>query len=78
MLADEGSGGPAHGPQLTRSGEIPGIRYAGIMKHDDHLKQHLELCKRIYLRMLRDNTWPWPESHNCEDLVDCDQHSDKL
>jgi len=48
------------------------------MKHDDHLKQHLELCKRIYLRMLRDNTWPWPESHNCEDLVDCDQHSDKL
>lgn len=29
------------------------------MKSDDHLQQHLELCKRIYLRMRADGTWPW-------------------
>lgn len=43
------------------------------MTHDDHLQQHLELCKRIYLRMLKDGTWPWkdqPDSQNSQDLLE--------
>jgi hypothetical protein len=40
------------------------------MKNDDHLQQHLELCHRMYLRMLADGTWPWPDSQDSEDVVD--------
>ena len=29
------------------------------MKKNDHLQQHLDLCKRIYRRMLAENSWPW-------------------
>lgn len=32
------------------------------MDKEEHLRQHLELCKRIYLRMLEDGTWPWRDS----------------
>lgn len=42
------------------------------MTHDEHLSEHLELCKRIYLRMLADGTWPWDDSPNSEDLVESD------
>ncbi|WP_188527426.1 hypothetical protein [Sinisalibacter lacisalsi] len=42
------------------------------MSKDDHLKQHLELCKTIYLRMLKDGTWPWRDSQISEDLVESD------
>jgi hypothetical protein len=40
------------------------------MNKEDHLQQHLELCKRIYLRMLEEGTWPWSDSQNYEDLVE--------
>lgn len=29
---------------------------------DPHLERHLALCKRIYLRMLAEGSWPWPEA----------------
>ena len=28
-------------------------------ENDYHLQQHLELVKRMYLRMLEENSWPW-------------------
>lgn len=35
------------------------------------LERYLEICHRIYLRMKRDNTWPWvSDSTDDEDLVD--------
>jgi hypothetical protein len=43
------------------------------MNKDDHLQRHLELCRRMYLRMLADGTWPWKEglgSRDSEDVVD--------
>lgn len=43
------------------------------MNKDDHLQRHLDLCRRIYLRMLADGTWPWKEaqdSRKSEDLLD--------
>lgn len=43
------------------------------MNKDDHLQRHLELCRRMYLRMLADGTWPWkvgPDSSDSEDMVD--------
>lgn len=29
------------------------------MNPDPHLEQYLALCKRMYLRMQRENSWPW-------------------
>ena len=51
----------------------------GHMTHDDHLNEHLELCKRVYERMRRDNTWPWTDvadSTESEDLVESDRNPD--
>lgn len=31
------------------------------MDKDDHLQRHLDLCRRMYLRMLADGTWPWKD-----------------
>lgn len=40
------------------------------MTEDDHIQRHLELCQRIFERLLAEGTWPWPESQNPEDLVE--------
>jgi hypothetical protein len=46
------------------------------MTHDEHLNEHLELCKRIYERMKRENSWPWlengeqPDSPNSDGMID--------
>ena len=43
---------------------------------DPKLERYLELCQRIYERMVRDGTWPWKtdipidDSTLSEDLVD--------
>lgn len=47
-------------------------RYDVHMDNDEHLERHLELCKRIYLRMLKDGSWPWLDSPKPEDLVESD------
>jgi len=43
------------------------------MKKDEHLQRHLELCRRMYLRMLADGTWPFqdaPDSTEPDDMVE--------
>ena len=40
---------------------------------DPHLQRHLALCKRMYLRMLADGTWPLsetPDSPEFENVVE--------
>jgi len=48
------------------------------MDHDKHLQRHLDLCRRIYLRMLADGTWPMPdapESPKSDDMVESEDPS---
>ena len=43
------------------------------MTNDDHLDRHLALCKRMYLRMLAEGSWPWKEeadSPKTEDVIE--------
>jgi hypothetical protein len=48
------------------------------------LDQYLALCKRIYERMERDGTWPWPsweeqpDSHESPDMVDSGDNPENL
>lgn len=63
------------------SWRISGRPYASNMKKDDYLQLYLELCKRIYLRMRKDGTWPWidrPDSQNPGDLVESRDHPDDV
>lgn len=49
------------------------VRYDGDMDKEEHLRRHLELCKRVYERMKREGSWPWAEevdSPKSEDVVD--------
>lgn len=49
------------------------VRYSVGMDKDDHLEKHLELCRRVYLRMLADDSWPWKDeadSQKSENLVE--------
>ena len=40
------------------------------MTEDENIKNHLEICKAIYLRMLADGSWPWRDSQASEDVVE--------
>jgi len=31
------------------------------MTDEDRFEQFIELCKRVFERMQRDGTWPWPD-----------------
>jgi len=51
------------------------------MDHDKHLQRHLDLCRRIYLRMVANGTWPPthpPESPKSDDVVESEEPSTNL
>lgn len=51
------------------------------MNQDEHLERHLELCRRIYLRMLADGSWPWKDgtdSQKSEDLVESKDNNEDI
>jgi hypothetical protein len=49
------------------------------MEPSPELEAYLELCKRIYLRMEREGTWPWAtDSTNPEDVIDSSNHHDDV
>ena len=50
--------------------------YHGRMEKDDHLYEYLEICKRIYERMRRENSWPWNDSTEPDDLIESDHNND--
>ena len=40
------------------------------MSKDEHIQRHLELCQRVYERLLAEGKWPWPDSPKSEDVVE--------
>ena len=47
------------------------------MTDEEKFQRFLALCKRMYLRMQRDGTWPWPDSTSGEDVVESQDSSIK-
>jgi hypothetical protein len=45
--------------------------YFGFMTEEQRFEQFIELCKRIFERMEREDTWPWPG----DETQDPQQHS---
>jgi hypothetical protein len=48
------------------------------MTPEEHLQQHLELCKRVYLRLKAEGKWPWPDSPNSGDVVESEDSNTNL
>lgn len=44
------------------------------MDNNEQLRRYLDLCRRIYLRMLAEGSWPWADSPKSEDLVESDHN----
>ena len=40
------------------------------MTEDEHIMRHLEICQRIYERLVAEGKWPWPDSLNSEDVIE--------
>ena len=38
--------------------------------NDDQFQRYLEICRCIYKRMRRDNSWPWADSQDSEDVIE--------
>ena len=36
-------------------------QYSGRMTEEQRFEQFIELCKRIFERMEREGSWPWPD-----------------
>jgi hypothetical protein len=52
-----------------------------LMNKDEHLQRHIELCRRVYLRMLSDDSWPWkepPDSLKSEGVVESKDSANDL
>ena len=43
---------------------------------DPHLQRHLALCSRMYLRLIADGAWPWPEAPDSPDPHDMVESGD--
>ena len=51
------------------------------MNKNEHIERHLDLCRRVYLRMLAEGGWPWsddPESSKSEDMVESESNPKNL
>jgi len=51
------------------------------MNKDEHLERHLELCRRVYLRMLAEGSWPWKtegDSPKSEDVIESEDNTDDI
>lgn len=48
------------------------------MTDNDRLLRYLELCKRIYERMCRDGSWPWPDSPDDQGVVESEGDKSEL
>lgn len=57
----------------SASTEQPPFLHTVTMNDEERLEQFIELCKRVYERLERDGSWPWPEEPDStvsDDLVE--------
>jgi len=57
------------------------LKYPEVMDKEEHLQRHLELCRRMYLRMSAEGSWPWKEetdSTEPEDVIESEDTNDDI
>ena len=48
------------------------------MKNNEHIIRHLEICQRVYERLVTEGKWSWPDSTISEDVVESDIPDDDV
>ena len=48
------------------------------MTEDERIERHLQICQRVYERLVAEGKWPWPESPNSQDVVESKHQSDDV
>ncbi|WP_167647428.1 hypothetical protein [Mameliella alba] len=46
------------------------------MNHEEHLQEHLAICKAVVEHLKQTGQWPWRDSQFPEDLVESDDNVD--
>ena len=44
------------------------------MTEDERIQRHLDLCQRVYERLVAEGKWQWPDSPKSEDVVESEDH----
>lgn len=42
------------------------------MTEDERIQRHLDLCQRVYERLVAEGKWLWPESPKPQDMIESD------
>ncbi len=45
------------------------------MTEDEHIERHLEICQRVYERLIAEGVWSWSDSPKSEDVVESEDLS---
>ncbi|MEM9761632.1 MAG: hypothetical protein AAF968_03825 [Pseudomonadota bacterium] len=48
------------------------------MTEDDHIRRHLEICQRVYERLVAEGKWTFPDSTDPDPLVESDSNNNDL
>ena len=44
--------------------------YHNGMTEDGRIQRHLEICQRVYERLVAEGKWQWPDSPKSEDVIE--------
>lgn len=42
------------------------------MTEAERIQRHLDICQRVYERLVTEGKWPWPDSPQSEDVIESD------
>lgn len=48
------------------------------MEKDEHIIRHLEICQRVYERLVAEGKWLWPDSPKSEDVIESEDTNSDL
>lgn len=48
------------------------------MTEDERIQRHLEICQRVYERLVAEGKWPWPDSPKSLDMLESEEPNDDV
>lgn len=49
-----------------------------MMTEDEHIQRHIEICQAVYMRLVAEGKWPWPDSTDLADMVESPNRKKEL
>ncbi|MGX9355021.1 hypothetical protein ACS3SW_07610 [Roseobacteraceae bacterium S113] len=48
------------------------------MTEDERIERHLEICQRVYERLVAEGKWLWPDSPKSEDMLESEDYNSDI